>query len=410
MLSIVLATKVSLLNNGMTTEKNGIIASGLSKSSIFARMEDRRLHIISFDNPYPPVYGGVLDVFFKVRALHKIGFEIYLHCFVDSDRGADDELKKLVKEVHFYRRNKRKSALKLLSPYPFAVHSRYSKDLVANLEKVKAPILFEGQHTTFVTTLHEFPNRKMVLRLHNLEANYYLGQSRSETNHIKKTAYFSEYLKYTFFQKDIAKFDAVLALSRFEFESAKQYNKNMFYIPVFHGNETVANLSEFGKYAFYHGDLRLADNRRAARFLIKAFKKIPDYNLLIASGNDGGLTSLIADVPNVSFVSFENHDELAKLLEDAHINVMLSFQESGTKLKLVNALYNSRFCVINKNMIDDHSVRELCTMAETEQDFVNAVNDLKDKPYADTSRRQKVLDAVLNDVENARKIEAVFCR
>lgn len=371
-------------------------------------MENRRLHIISFDNPYPPVYGGVLDVFFKVKALHAIGFEIYLHCFVDSDQTADDELKKLVKEVCFYRRNKRKSALKLLSPFPFAVHSRYSKDLVSNLEKVDAPILFEGQHSTFVARLHEFTGRKLILRLHNLEANYYLGQSRSETNRIKKTAYYSEYLKYSFYEKDIAKFDAVLALSHFEFEAAKRYNKNMFYIPVFHGNENVADLSEFGRYAFYHGDLRLADNRRAARFLIKVFQKIPDYRLVIASGNDGGLATLIAKSQNVSFAGFENQQELTKLLEGAHINVMLSFQESGTKLKLVNALYNSRFCVINANMIDDENIRGLCVLAETEQDFIDAVNNLKNTPYSGSAARQKVLDAILNDIENARKIEAVL--
>lgn len=370
-------------------------------------MENRRLHIISFDNPFPPVYGGVIDVFYKVKALHAIGFEIYLHCFVDSDQTADDELKKLVKEVHFYRRHKRRSALKLLSLYPFAVHSRYSKVLVDRLNQTDAPILFEGQHSTFIARKHDFPNRKLLLRLHNLEANYYLGQSKSDTNYIKKTAYFSEYLKYSLYQKDIARFDAVLALSRFEFGQVQQYNKKAHYVPVFHGNVDVANLSEFGKYAFYHGDLRLPDNKKAARFLIKVFEKIPDYDLVISSGTDGGLLPQIGKAKNVSFIRFEDQAELATLLADAHINVMLSFQESGTKLKLVNALYGSRFCVINKNMVDDENLRELCVMAETEQDFISAVNDLKNKPYDDFAKRQKVVDAVLNDIENAKKIEAI---
>jgi hypothetical protein len=43
---------------------------------------DRELHIISFNVPYPPNYGGVMDVFFKIRALHEQGIKIHLHCFL----------------------------------------------------------------------------------------------------------------------------------------------------------------------------------------------------------------------------------------------------------------------------------------------------------------------------------------
>ncbi len=32
-------------------------------------MPDKYLHIISFDIPYPPNYGGVIDVFYKLKAL-----------------------------------------------------------------------------------------------------------------------------------------------------------------------------------------------------------------------------------------------------------------------------------------------------------------------------------------------------
>ena len=44
-------------------------------------MPDKHLHIISFDIPYPPNYGGVIDVYYKIRTLHKLGIKIHLHCF-----------------------------------------------------------------------------------------------------------------------------------------------------------------------------------------------------------------------------------------------------------------------------------------------------------------------------------------
>ena len=40
-----------------------------------------RIHIISFDVPLPANYGGVIDVFYKIKALHKAGIKIKLHCF-----------------------------------------------------------------------------------------------------------------------------------------------------------------------------------------------------------------------------------------------------------------------------------------------------------------------------------------
>jgi hypothetical protein len=286
------------------------------------------------------------------------------------------------------------------------VYSRYRAALFANIQKRDAPILFEGQQTSYLAKKHNLQGRKLLLRLHNLEANYFLGQARSETNWLKKAAYFSEFVKYKLYQRDLKRYDSVLALSHFEQKAALHYNKNVVYVPVFHGNTAVATLSEFGKYAIYHGDLRLADNRRAAKFLIDAFKKI-DYPLVIASGKHADFVEkLIADIPNISHVEIDNNDatHLTKLLADAHINVMLSFQESGTKLKAVNALFRSRFCIINRNMLDDDRLRDLCTMAETEQEFVTAVNELKDEPFSDSEKRKKILYEILDDAKNAQKI------
>ncbi len=374
-------------------------------------MRKKPLHIVSFDNPYPPVYGGVIDVFYKLKALHGLGFEIYLHCFVDGKIRPDKQLEQYAKEVHFYRRKKKQSGYKMLSIYPFAVYSRYRKELYANIVKIDAPILFEGQQTSFLTKKHDLSGRKLLLRLHNLEANYFLGQARSETNWLKKAAYFSEFVKYKFYQRDLKRYNAVLALSHYEEKAARQYNRNVHFVPVFHGNGHVAQLSGFGKYAIYHGDLRLPDNRRAVKFLVNVFRKIPDYPFVIASGGHGKFVDkLIAGHSNISYVEIKNDepDHLTRLLEDAHINVLLSFQESGTKLKAVNSLFRSRFCVINKNVVDDAKLLDLCTMAESESDFIDAVNSLKTRPFDDSARREKVLTEILDDRKNALAIEKIL--
>ena len=130
-------------------------------------MQGKPLHVVSFDNPFPPVYGGVIDVYYKLKALHELGFEVYLHCFVDSKSSPDPQLLELTKETHFYRRKKKQHGYKMLSIYPFAVYSRYRKELYANIAKVDAPILFEGQQTSFLAKKHGLNDRKLLLRLHN---------------------------------------------------------------------------------------------------------------------------------------------------------------------------------------------------------------------------------------------------
>lgn len=39
------------------------------------------LHIVSFHIPIPQNYGGVIDIYYKVKALHDIGVKVILHCF-----------------------------------------------------------------------------------------------------------------------------------------------------------------------------------------------------------------------------------------------------------------------------------------------------------------------------------------
>ncbi|MBC8644142.1 hypothetical protein H9W95_09150 [Flavobacterium lindanitolerans] len=127
-------------------------------------------------------------------------------------------------------------------------------------------------------------NRVKVIRLHNLEQDYFKGIALSENNLIKKALYFLESKKYESYEKKLQHFDKVLALSRFENDYVNSKFHNSSYIPVFHGNEKVEIIEGFGKYAFYHGDLRTSDNRKVVKYLIEVFKNL-DYKLVIASGS-----------------------------------------------------------------------------------------------------------------------------
>ena len=42
---------------------------------------DKYLNVIALNIPYPANYGGVIDIYYKLVALHQNGVRIVLHCF-----------------------------------------------------------------------------------------------------------------------------------------------------------------------------------------------------------------------------------------------------------------------------------------------------------------------------------------
>ena len=140
-------------------------------------MPDKHLHIIAFDVPYPPNYGGVIDIFYKIKALHARGVKIHLHCFVYGRESAQ-ELEKLCYEVRFYTRNTGwKSAF---SWKPFIVISRRSPLLIQNLLKDNYPILFEGLHSCYFLDDKRIAARFKIYRESNIEHHYYFQLFKAE--------------------------------------------------------------------------------------------------------------------------------------------------------------------------------------------------------------------------------------
>jgi glycosyl transferase family 1 len=370
-------------------------------------MSDKNLHIVSFDNPYPPNYGGVIDVFYKIKALHQIGYSIHLHCFVKEVPEEYEVLKSISAEVYFYKISQ--SPLYFFSKLPFSVISRNDSKLAENISRIKAPVLFEGLKTTCLVHDYRLKDYVKILRLQNIEEDYFNGISKSEESFLKKVLFKIEAWKYQKYKDVFSKFNSVISLSKFENEIMTEYCENPIYIPVFHGNEKVVPLDGFGDYAIYHGDLNTSDNRKCVAFLIDAFRKIPEYKLIIASGSNEELVKRqIGDAQNIQFVKLQGFSHLKELLQKSHISISWSFQKSGTKLKAINSLFNTRFCIINENIIDDDVVSELCTLVNNQEELTAQIKILFQESFSDYTRRSAILENYMSDINNAFQIEKLI--
>ena len=362
-----------------------------------------KLHIVSFDVPYPTNYGGVIDVFYKIKALHSVGVDIHLHVF-EYGKGEQKELLKYCEKVFYYKRN---SFIKsLFSKTPFIVKSRGNDLLLANLTKDSYPILFEGLHTTLPALESRLKGKKIYLRAHNIEHRFYKGLEKSESNTFKRSFFKKESKKLKYYEKIIHKMQNVFSISPIEQEYFKnKYGNKSIYIPAFHDVEKHTNLNSKGSFILYHGHLLVSENVKAALYLIDVYKQT-NYKLVIASNyKNSEVVKEILKHKNISFNSLNEDKDLFNLFQKAHINVLPTFQNTGIKLKLLNTLRQGRFVIANDYMVDKTGLESLCEKANTKAEYLIKTAELFQKDFKPSYRedREKLLQN-FNPIRGAKKI------
>lgn len=373
-------------------------------------MENKTIHIIAFNIPFPANYGGVIDVYFKIKALHDLGVEIILHAF-EYGREHAPELEEICSQVFYYPRSL--SLTKQFSITPFIVKTRNVKELLINLKKDNYPILFEGLHTCYFLNHPDLSAREKYIRMHNVEWEYYAHLAKMESNVFKKIYFKLESEKLRFFEGKIKKVDGILAISKMD----EQYFKQKYsaipthYIPAFHPNEKVNIKEGRGIYILFHGDLSVKDNEEAVIFLIKEVMQDVDCQLIVAGLNPSDrLRFMIEKLNKVTLKPNVSNEEMKNLISNAHVNILLSFQSAGMKLKLLNALFKGRFCVVNDFMVQSTGLEDLCLIGETASDFQKILKDLFSKEFSsqEVIRRKERLEGDFSNRQLAREMKEII--
>lgn len=374
-------------------------------------MPDLHLNIVSFAIPYPPNYGGVIDVYHKLAALKKSGVKIHLHCF-EYDRKPAIELEDICESIHYYPRKTGFGSA--LSMRPYIVESRKSEELLKNLTVNDYPIIFEGLHTCYYLPHPALSGRKLIYRESNIEHDYYRHLAKAERSPFVKLYMLAEAIKLSRYQRVLKHASAMLAVSRQDasYLHSKFPSQKVMYLPSFHGNQTVNSQAGSGSYALYHGNLTVAENIKAANYLIREVFNDLEIPLKIAGLNPPKSLKKLADqYGNVSLIASPDEERMNQLVSEAHVNVMVTFQPTGLKLKLLNTLYNGRFVLVNPDMLSGTGLDPLCETASDALSLKASLIHLFNETF-DTGRirqRETVLKEFYSDDDNAKKLlEVVF--
>lgn len=341
------------------------------------------LHIVSFNVPWPANYGGVMDVFYRLRALSRAGLRIHLHCYTYG-RPAAPELESLCAEVHYYRRDM--SPLRQLDSRPFIVSSRCNKELKKRLLQDRYPILLEGLHCcSLLEDESLLQGRTVMVRAHNIEADYYSRLAHSE-RHLLRRAYLAlDAAKIKRYEPVLQRAAAVFAISEADRQNLLQMGcREVRLVTGGHPYDQVTASAGRGNYALYHGQLSVAENIRAVEWLITNVFNGSDHRLVVAGLNPAAsLRRLVERHPNVSLVDSPDDHAMQRLVADAQVNILRTDQPTGMKIKLLHALFCGRHCLVNSPMVAGTGLDDLCCVADSAEAMHSELNRLMHTDFTD---------------------------
>ncbi len=369
-----------------------------------------KLHIIAFDIPWPANYGGVIDIFHKIRWLHQSGVSIILHCF-QYGRNPVKELNDLCEEVHYYAR---KTGLATqFSTQPYIVRSRTSSDLVHRLLQDHHPILCEGLHCTSFMASPLFHDRVIYVRTTNVEHHYYRQLAKKETHLIRRIYYRIEAIRLRYYEKVLRHATHILAISPADQHYFEQhYGKGKVTgIYAFHPYDKVISIHGSGDYFLFHGKLDVPENYHAAMELLSIFREWAGKPLKIAGMNPPPfLIHAISIHPAVILVADPTTEEMDDLIAGAHAHLLITHQATGLKLKLLSALFRGRFVLTNDNMVHKTGLESLCFTGSSLEALRQSMIKVEPMVFGEEEmvQRRKVLETRYSNSENLHQLMAII--
>lgn len=367
------------------------------------------VHVVCLDAPSPPNYGGAIDMFCKIEALHGIGLNVILHYFNYNKSRHAKGIEKHCAEIHAYDRKSFLQAFPLSRP--FIVHSRINNELINRLNASAFPVLLEGLHCSGVIPSLQ-NKRRVVLRLHNDEARYYRSLAQVQKSFFKRSYFLHESRLLKKYQQRLGKDTKLACLSDTDVANLRdEYRfQHAHFIPCFLPWQKIRCKEGRSDYCLYHGNLAVAENEAAALWLMQNVFSRSAVPLVVAgNGASNRLVKATGKYANVTLINNPPPDELTALISDAHVHVLPSVNSTGVKLKLLNTLLNGRFCITNKNGVAGSKIEKGLAVKDSANEWIKGVDSLMQKDFSakDIEDRGNVL-ALYNNHSNALKLSALW--
>lgn len=340
----------------------------------------KKVKVISFQWPDPPDYGGVIDVYYKIQALLAEGVQVELHSFAYK-RNTNTPLEKQLQKHVIYQRS-----MPILSWFlgkSYVVESRRNGELEKNVFGSSEPILIEGLHCSSVIQSKGNWDGNLVLRNHNIEHEYYEQLFNSETNPLKKFYFRLESERLKTQLNSIPGTTRMLSISTSDQHAfASMGFTDNHLIGPFHPFNSFQVQPGKGSYILYHGNLSVAENAKAAEFIITEIAAEIGFPIIIAGKlPSANLMNQAAQKKNVSIKANPTEKEMDMLIANAQIVLLPGTFQSGIKLKLMYSLFRGRHIITSPENLSGTGLTNQCWVASTKQEYIQHIYALFNQEF-----------------------------
>lgn len=350
----------------------------------------KSIHIVSFDVPFPPDYGGVLDVYLRAKGLKELGYSVILHCY-EYGRGRDHDFSEIADHVYYYdRKNGVKS---VFSNLPFIVKSRNSEALFQRLLADDFPVLLEGQHCTFRIDELIKNHQKIAVRMHNIEWQYYRDLAKDAKTTSERLFFSLESRKLRKHENQLKKVP-LLCISEKDTEHYQKLGFQAIYLPVTINRDLILEpmeTTEGNAFALFHGNLSVAENREAVETLIRENKRKKfDLPVVIAGKNPSA--PLIKKIQDQGWECVANPSDAAlnDLMRSCSLHLLIGFKSSGIKLKVIRGLLTGKPCIATTEMTGTPTLEKHCEIWNPTLLLADKISEVLSANRQDTNRLEEL--------------------
>lgn len=263
------------------------------------------------------------------------------------------------------------------------VADRSSMLLTKRLLSDSYPVLLEGiQCTSCLNSLNK--KKKVVVRLHNIESEYYHVLYQGEKNPIKKIYFLLESILLKKYEQEIFTQQTCLTVS----DKDAEWIQNRFpaskvkHLPVFISDNELTTPLDLGSFCLYHANLSVNENEAAAIWLLKEVFHHTSIPLVIAGKNPSNkLIKLAHEKTNTCIVANPDKHEMEDLIRKAQINILPSLNQTGVKIKIIESLQIGRHCITNGNGSGDRKLDEMLIVTTSSNEMLEKIESLYNTPF-----------------------------
>ncbi len=357
----------------------------------------KRIQIVSFDVPFPADYGGVIDVFSRIKWFSDHGWEVVLHCF-EYRRPKSIELEKYA-EVYYY---KRPVGLRYwFSRLPYIVRTRINKELEDRLINTEDVVVLEGLHCAHYLNLQP---GKFYLRTHNIEHEYYRDLAKN-ANVKKRLFYISEAKKLKEYEPILKKAKGLLVISEKERDHFKSLNPNTFVVPPYFECSSV--YQQTAPFVLFHGNLSVEENDEAAQWIMNEIvPKLSDTKFVIAGKHPSEKVQQLCAQQNVKLVANPSQTAMEELIASARVHLFWTNNSAGMKIKLLKAMCSSGHVICSPEMVFGFPVADGFHLVHSGKEAIDQLRILLPTTMDEQSWRKR--QASLKEAFGDKPLKEIF--